>query len=393
MKNVFVFVVCGAKEHIDTLHYSLAALKKFTQNTIIVLTDTARNEAPILHDEVVDVKTPEEYDHHQASIFLKTGIHLFLEKGNTYCYLDTDVIAVSATCDEVFKHRQGIINFAPDHCTMQSFSGYAVNCGCIEQRQRWAEEINYWTEHYYLKSGLSDKSNTDKKIKLFQKLQAIRASRLKSFWFLIRFNLSIDKFKLENDTYYSKKNKQWIDSSNLLIYKVDEGLVKYVESNTSYVWSNKTHYWLANGKYDINQKDCNHLLQEIKRKFNIHIVKPNWQHWNGGVFLFDDNSHPFLTAWHQRSLQIFSDPAWKTRDQGTLIATVWEFGLQHQALLPKQFNFIADFQNRSLRVDLKNNLVSDDFFKTSHAASFVHVFHRFGDKYWFFWEWVVNQQK
>jgi hypothetical protein len=382
-----------AKEHIDTLHFSLAALQKFSQHSIVVLTDTSRNEAPIHHDRLIDIKTPEHYNHHQASIYLKTGLHQFLDKGNTYCYLDTDVVAVSADCDDIFKQRAGLINFAPDHCRLRQFSSYAVNCGCLEQRQKWAEEINFWTEDYYLKSGSSDKSNIKKKVILFQKLQSIRASRIKSFWFLIRLNLSIDKFKLEDDTYYNKKTKQWIDSSNELIYEVDEDLVQYVATNTSYTWSYKTHYWLADGKYDINQKECNHLLQEIKRKFNIHVTKQNWQHWNGGVFLFDDDSHPFLTAWHQKSLQIFNDPAWKIRDQGTLIATAWEFGLQHQALLPKRFNFIADFQNPLLMVDETNNLVSDNIFKTSHAASFVHVFNRFGDKGWFFWKWVLNQYK
>ena len=30
-KNIFVFVVCGGIEHIDTLHYSLEALKKFSK--------------------------------------------------------------------------------------------------------------------------------------------------------------------------------------------------------------------------------------------------------------------------------------------------------------------------------------------------------------------------
>jgi hypothetical protein len=48
----------------------------------------------------------------------------------------------------------------------------------------------------------------------------------------------------------------------------------------------------------------------------------DWQHWNGGVFLFDDSSVEFLSSWHEKTvMRIFDLPNWKTRDQGTLIAT------------------------------------------------------------------------
>ena len=65
--NQFVFVVCGSKEHIDTLHFSLHYLKKKTKNTILVLTDTLRNEISIQHEHIIDVQTPKEFSHHQAS--------------------------------------------------------------------------------------------------------------------------------------------------------------------------------------------------------------------------------------------------------------------------------------------------------------------------------------
>ena len=42
--QVFVFVVCGGAEHIDALHYSLKALKKYSSKRIIILTDSKRNE-------------------------------------------------------------------------------------------------------------------------------------------------------------------------------------------------------------------------------------------------------------------------------------------------------------------------------------------------------------
>jgi hypothetical protein len=75
--NCFVYVVCGDKEHIDTLHYSLLFLKHFSSNKIIVLTDSSRNETPVIHDSIIDIKTPEKYNNHQASIYLKTGVNQF----------------------------------------------------------------------------------------------------------------------------------------------------------------------------------------------------------------------------------------------------------------------------------------------------------------------------
>ena len=66
-QNKFVFVVCGAKEHIDTLHFSIRYLQHFSKNEIIVVTDSARNEIQVAYQNVVDVKTPENFTNHQAS--------------------------------------------------------------------------------------------------------------------------------------------------------------------------------------------------------------------------------------------------------------------------------------------------------------------------------------
>ena len=69
-KDVFVFVVCGTQEHLGTLHFSLQYLSRYSKKEIWVLTDTSRNEIPINHHTVIDVKTPEHFNHHQASIYL-----------------------------------------------------------------------------------------------------------------------------------------------------------------------------------------------------------------------------------------------------------------------------------------------------------------------------------
>jgi hypothetical protein len=88
--------------------------------------------------------------------------------------------------------------------------------------------------------------------------------------------------------------------------------------------------------------ECGHLRQRIQEKFGVHVADPNWQHWNGGVFLFDPESTDFLETWHEFTRAIFHDPLWKTRDQGTLVATVWHYGLQDQQTLDQKFNRIVD---------------------------------------------------
>jgi|HubBroStandDraft_6_1064221.scaffolds.fasta_scaffold32024_2 hypothetical protein len=88
--------------------------------------------------------------------------------------------------------------------------------------------------------------------------------------------------------------------------------------------------------------ECDHLREAIRTKFGVEVTDPNWQHWNGGVFLFDSESGDVMDTWHQYTRSIFKDTHWRTRDQGTLIATVWKHGLQNQPVLPRVYNYIVD---------------------------------------------------
>ncbi len=88
--------------------------------------------------------------------------------------------------------------------------------------------------------------------------------------------------------------------------------------------------------------ECDHLRQAIRRKFKVTVAERKWRHWNGGVFVFDRNSSDFMERWHRNTLSILDDPGWKTRDQGTLAATVWQMGLQDQPTLSRDYNFIVD---------------------------------------------------
>jgi hypothetical protein len=88
--------------------------------------------------------------------------------------------------------------------------------------------------------------------------------------------------------------------------------------------------------------ECDHLRDAILTKFGVEVLEPDWQHWNGGVFLFDSESTDFLDTWHEYSRAVLADPTWKTRDQGALIAAVWRHQLQNQPPLPSTYNYIVD---------------------------------------------------
>lgn len=346
-KNNFIFVVCGAKEHIDTLHFSLEYLKKYSKNEIWILTDTKRNEIPVIHDKIIDVQTPQEFNHHQASIFLKTGIYKFVPKGNNYCYLDTDVIALSSEVDIIFSQLISPISFARDAATIDYFSPYTLNCGCLE---------------LYLKNE-RDLNNTLTEIE-----QRVEKSK-KKFGYSIKkliYNLPFRYYHLDAEFYLEKKTGIWYskDGTQLTIEHI-----------------HKEH----NGK-----NKCYHLRNLLSEEnSNIFQIDEGWQHWNGGVFLFNDESHSFLETWHQLTLDSFQDPYWKTRDQGTLIKTIWKFGLQNHPLLDKKWNFLTDSNNPQIDCD-EAGYFTDNGWETKQKVNFAHVYHRFGDTSWHIWNNIIN---
>lgn len=232
----FVYAVCGAAVHMRTLHRSLAYLRGRTRWPIYVVTDLRRNEVPIEHAQIIDVRTPETLDHHQASIFLKTSLPRWLPPGRRYAYLDSDIIAATPSVDELFEHLQGPVSFASDLTHLASrvraFSPWAMRCAC--------------------------------------------------------------------------------------------------DASTG--------------------ATCTHLTEAIEQRWGV-VVDPDWQQWNGGVFVFGPEGSAFMQMWHDSTMEVFQDPAWATRDQGTLIATAWRLGLQHQPCLPGRFNMIVCAGNRDLWLD------------------------------------------
>ena len=386
--NFFVFVVCGKREHIDTLHLSLQYLKKYSKFEILILTDSSRNEIEILHDQVIDVKTPTQYSHHQASIYLKTGIHKFLPKNNLYCYLDTDVVAVSASCDDIFNEFSTPIKFAVDHCKVRKFSSSAVNCDCQKNREIDRQKFFKFNKDIHGVT-VTNPFLIEKGKELQFQFDQLKKSFFKKLYTAMRFFLSRNQFHLDEQFYFNKKNKTWhIKSGDVVMYDID---VEKMQNATGLIYNKWTKKWYNQKGEDIWHDECNHLTEYIAETFNIVVNNKNWQHWNGGVFLFDDSSNLFLDAWHNKTMQIFKLSNWKVRDQGTLIATAWEFGLANHQTLSKKFNFIADYNNNGVQINTKTEHITDDGLITSYQPAFVHVYHNWGNKSWPIWQWIESK--
>lgn len=383
----FVFVVCGDKEHIQTLHLSLKALKRFTQFPIFVVTDSKRNEIQIEHEHILDIKTPNEFNHHQASIYLKTSLHRILPRGKRYCYLDSDVIALNNECDLVFDFYFAPITFASDHITLSYFSPYAVNCSCLEkfqlERKKFEECVAKTIQHPHYPANYNQ--NEIRKLFSYQKQIVSNPLNLLKFAFKTLGAFILGSFYMNNEIKLDVRNKVWKIGTNftfpvLFLYR------KKINKETGYRFSFGKRLWLKANGDELPRNRCNHLQLALKETFNLD-VSADWQHWNGGVFVFDENSAQFMEQWHQWTMKIFNDPYWKVRDQGTLIATVHYFKLQNHVTLPEKFNFIADFY----KTEIKAGKAKGQFLKNNMPIypAFIHIYHQWGNKNWDVWEKVM----
>jgi hypothetical protein len=388
-KEVFVFVVCGSREHIETLHYSLRYLNKFSQKEIFVLTDSSRNEIEINHKGIIDIPVPKELDHHQASIYLKTGIYKFVPKGNLYCYLDTDVIALSNKCDSIFNEFVAPIRFAADHCKIQDFSAYAVNCDCINKCEKDRSLFLQKLGEIDKNNRLSSFTQRVDRATIRKEYQKLESSPIKKLLLAIKYTLSVKNFKLNQQFTLNKKLKEWRNAKGELVkYELNYSALEEASKVKLNKWKGT---WVNAKNENIFNTSCNHLTVQISETFNIEVLNKDFQHWNGGVFLFNDFSSKFLESWHNKTMQIFSLENWKTRDQGTLIATAWEFGLQNHPVLDKKWNFIADYYNEFLFCDLEKDSITDDLFESPFEPNFIHVYHHWADQNWDVWKWIENK--
>lgn len=384
----FVFVVCGERKHIETLHFSLKALKRFSDYSIFVVTDSKRNEIPVKHEYILDISTPPELNDHQASIYLKTSLHRILPSGKRYCYLDSDVIALNSECNSVFNYYIAPITFAPDHVTMSYFSPYAVNCNCYEnfnsERKKFEDAVAKVIRHPNYPPDYNKKEIRE--LFSYQKLIISKSLNILKFSFKVLLAFIFGSFQINKEINLDIKNKNWKISSNftfpvLLLYK------KRISKETGYRFSFSKRSWLNKNGDILPVNRCNHLQQALKKTFNID-ANLDWQHWNGGVFVFDYQSTLFMDQWHKWTMKIFNDPEWKVRDQGTLIATAHYFNLQNHPTLPEKFNFIADFYKTEIKAGkLKGQFLNNN---RSIYPAFIHIYHQWGNTNWDVWKKVLE---
>ena len=371
----FVFVVCGAKEHIDELNFSLERLKRFTNNEIVVITDARRNEIEIQHDNILDIKTPDNFDNHQASIYLKTGVNKFLPKGHRYCYLDGDVVCISDKVDRIFDKYLSPITFAPDHAPFRFFSPYAVNCGCVlddNDRKKLYEDL--WKDYGEVRLGKDKIGNQDLLNKQFSDIKS-HPSKMLKYGFL-RYFPFIKSFKW-GYFWFDRRKRCWFNEDGEIVlidyrYYKRKILKKLQISNREY-----------KKRFHFDTPHCNHLSEYLSQTYGINI-SGDWQHWNGGVFLFDDSSAEFLDYWHEKTITEFANPYTKTRDQGTLALTAWKFGLQNHPTLPVEYNWIAEFADKNIDYDSTKGYTRDGFKTISHPI-LMHIYHHWGDEEWSIW--------
>ena len=637
-KCAFVFVVCGAKENIDELNFSLTYIRHFSDYPVFVVTDYKRNSEKIIHDIIINYSTPEKLDHHQASIYLKTRLDKILEPGLLYCYLDSDIVAVNREINEIFEHKKSTISFTSDIVDMRRFSCYAVKCGCMEKNRQRIELLDnsvssykkvlrewqkvhkkrieikerlktlivYWDDHYkikdkallekkkqlerlipywdenyrikdehllqkkaYLESIIGEWDNTYKeracqinsmitewevkykvtdpvlvrKRKALLKLLSVTKKQLFAYikrsiilllnykwdkngniWYDRQANKLYDEWN-EFDNYFRRKGYIWnepsgkwmtpdgevyfdkcnefsafffnrgfiwnesdeiwcdiegnriIDKKNefnqfferhgfywvpgkKIWYDADEHIIideenefivyfkrhgfiwdenndkwfdtegvdvfddedyfgfsnyfkrelgleypnqegddfeqynrmhfyAYIRNSVRLEWDEKVKTWLDENNKDILITRCGHLAKAIYEKFEININDKDWLHCNGGVFLFDERSKEFMELWHDYTMQIFYDPYWKTRDQGTLAAVTWKFGQGYVSRIPEKYNFIISEEDHLLK-HRSGFEFSHDEFRNTVKPCFIHMMHNYGNKANTVWKEILS---
>lgn len=431
----FVFVVCGEDVHLHTLNFSLPLLRRFTRRGIIVVTDRSRNAVPIEHDVVIDVDTPRHLTHHQAAIYLKASLHRCLDMDGMYCYLDTDIIALGPEVDGIFEHFSPPITFCTDHCRMPMFSPscvYHPGTEALVEEQRELDGLRarflelerahqqaagpHYEQIKQIKEafnqarprhsrGFSNYYSLSGKARLLASKLLFKALYWGAFlaalpllpfrkslfaeWFESlhqRFFHAPFRFEYFARRYgyrYSPKEQLWYDAEGKLVFD-DNVLVKAIERHSAFRWDRVHFYWKNESGRRVSWPQSDALRQLIREKFGVVVAQKNWQHWNGGVFLFNRASIPFLEQWLEWCLATFDDPLWKTRDQGALIATAWKFGIQNHPTLPIEYNFIADYYHPRLQY-------LGGFTFRFHGSErlvrphFLHIYHHFGDQSWDVW--------
>ncbi len=392
--NYFVYVVCGAKEYIEELNFSLKYLRHFSEHPIIVITETTRNEIKIEHDLIIDIKTPKNLGNHQAHLYLETKLPKILKpKANEiYCYLDSDVIAISSEINSIFIHFSSPVLFAQDHCTIDYFSAGVINCDCKKYFQNMEEQFHLMTSFFPVISNNEQSKNDSIKLKesfdrykrnpFTNKLSGIK------YW-INRHIRKREYFCLDNQFFFSYKDYCWYNKAGKKIYYDHNHYIRQLWKNHKIKIINNKWVNYKNEELVPQAPHCSHLRDYLKERYNVNIPN-NYRHWNGGVFLFDGSSSNFFNKWHEYTMNEIDQGVIKPYDdQGTLAACAWEFGLQNKKTLPIKFNFITDHGNPNVKYNSTSGFTYNNF-ESKFNPCFLHVYNEFNNENWDIWQGVIE---
>jgi hypothetical protein len=395
--NYFVYAVCGGAEYIRQLNFSLKFLKHFSKFPIIVVTDVARNEIPIKHDQILNIKTPENLNNHRAHLFIETNLpnYLKLNENDICCYLDSDVIALSPKINEVFTHFQYPITFAKDHCEIDIFSSKIMNCGCIdefkERRDLFFDIIEMLPQ---IKTGNKEIFVKSDKLKnFFKDLKNKPIRNIPNILKYLTLRYFSKKEKLSfGDFTFNRNNHCWYDKHNNII-NYDFKFYKTKIYKTYGVKFSKGK-WIDK-KNRIIQPElhyCNHLRNYLNDTYKI-TIPANFRHWNGGVFLFNKHSKDFMDYWHKITLEeSFKGKIKFYDDQATLVVSAFKFNTYNNKSLPVKFNFIADYNITETIWSSELGYTYNNF-KSVFEPAFIHVYHHWGDEEWDIWQSILQLAK
>lgn len=388
----FVYVVCGEKAYTEQLNFSLKYLRYHSRYPILLLTDSSRNQGPVHHPQeyIIDIKTPENLSNNQASIFLETSLPRYLPdtESAVYCYLDSDVIAISDAINNVFEELKSWPLFADDHCSIDYHSPYALHCGC---KQAFDYRKNAWQ---FIRNTIPEPENqTEKQRTALQQIfhaykkQPHRHATDILQYLYNRYLSAKSSFTFEKRYHFDKITRTWHQDGYLIDYDRKHYLRKmrqqYGFMPASAHWQDKT-----GTKLIPETPHCSHLREFLKNDSGLSLPA-DFRHWNGGVFLFDNQSFPAFETWHYHSSRLMKNPllANKYIDQLSLIITASEHDFQHKSRLPVKYNFITDSGNKEVAYHPDKGYTYNAF-QTTFALAFLHVYHHWGQKKWSIWQAV-----
>ncbi|MCB0331581.1 MAG: hypothetical protein KDD70_18045, partial [Bdellovibrionales bacterium] len=106
----------------------------------------------------------------------------------------------------------------------------------------------------------------------------------------------------------------------------------------------------------------------LRHEFSVEIPA-DWPLWNGGMFTFSAEAEQFFDRWNANTRRILHSEYWLSRDQTSLIATVFQMNMHDNKTIPSEFNWLV---RHSGRWNSRTNFDERGF---SYDGKKIHVMH------------------